>query len=224
MIPESGVIWSVEWLFYCQFGRRRQVFRAPQWLENIQRCFLQPGQLPLLQSKVFEGQQFLHLGQKVVNSCVFPFVFVEIWAESLWKVLLSHQVTELLHSGCSLRVGYAIKNGVSHIGVGDWASYGMSSNHLVMKISSSFGLVESGPRWLISQSLEISLDFIQAEVGDKSGKGLVEPEIIPPRHGNKVAKPLMGQLMANHCGHPLLVVGGALLGVEQEICFTVAKR
>lgn len=34
---------------------------------------------------------------------------------------------------------------------------------------------------------------------------LVEPQLVPPVHGDKVAEPLMGKLVSNNVGYPVAV-------------------
>src|SRR5690242_9075209 len=52
-----------------------------------------------------------------------------------------------------------------------------------------------------------------------SGKAFIEPDIVPPRGGHKIAKPLMRDLMRNDGGVPLLAEnrGGLLIHEQRSI-------
>ena len=39
------------------------------------------------------------------------------------------------------------------------------------------------------------INFVKDEVRDKVSEAFIEPEIVPPIHGDKVAKPVMRQLV-----------------------------
>ena len=54
------------------------------------------------------------------------------------------------------------------------------------------------------------------------GETLIEPNIVPPFHGNQVAEPLVSHLMSDHRCDLLFHIDGALLVVDQENDF--AKR
>mmetsp|Transcript_22429 Transcript_22429/g.44024 ORF Transcript_22429/g.44024 Transcript_22429/m.44024 type:complete len:207 (-) Transcript_22429:1050-1670(-) len=56
------------------------------------------------------------------------------------------------------------------------------------------------------------------------GKSFVEPNSIPPSHGDKITKPLMSKLVANNSSDTLLLLARSMLGVYQKIDFTVGNK
>ena len=54
-----------------------------------------------------------------------------------------------------------------------------------------------------TSSLEFHVggDKVRPQVLDIRGEALVEPEVVPPLHGDQVAEPLVGQLMRHHPRH-----------------------
>ncbi len=55
------------------------------------------------------------------------------------------------------------------------------------------------------------------------GKTFVEPEIVPPRHGHEIAKPLMRGLVRDHFVNALPRRGGRFLGIEKQRRFVVSN-
>jgi len=47
-------------------------------------------------------------------------------------------------------------------------------------------------------------------------KSFVQPDVIPPLHGDEIAKPLMCHLVGNHAGNRLLQTAGAVLLVDLQ--------
>ena len=61
------------------------------------------------------------------------------------------------------------------------------------------------------------VDFGEAEVSDEICKALVEPEVVPPLHGDQVTEPVMGQLVDHDAGEVEVVVFSRV--VEKEFLF-----
>ncbi len=57
-----------------------------------------------------------------------------------------------------------------------------------------------------------------------AGEALVEPEIVPPAHGDEVAEPLVRQLVGNHHCHPLLRARARLTALVQQGRLSVTKH
>ena len=49
------------------------------------------------------------------------------------------------------------------------------------------------------------------------GKALVEPDVVPPLHGDQVAEPLVGHLVGDDQGDFFLGVDGGCFGIDQQI-------
>ena len=52
----------------------------------------------------------------------------------------------------------------------------------------------------IVHDMPLREERIDGDVFDHGGKGFVEPKIVPPLHGDKIAEPLMGELVGNDDG------------------------
>ena len=50
----------------------------------------------------------------------------------------------------------------------------------------------------------------------EGGEGLVEPDAVPPLHGDEVAEPHVGQLVGDHVGHALQLGLGDVGGVDEQ--------
>ena len=68
------------------------------------------------------------------------------------------------------------------------------------------------------------MDGVNGDVFHHVGKALVEPEIVPPLHRNQVTKPLVGQFVGDDGGDQLLHVKRGVVGVKQEVGFTVGYQ
>jgi hypothetical protein len=62
---------------------------------------------------------------------------------------------------------------------------------------------------------------ILAKTSDESGKSLIEPEIVPPVHGDEISKPLMSQFVHYHILHPGFLFSSGF-GLEQNM-FSVSN-
>lgn len=57
--------------------------------------------------------------------------------------------------------------------------------------------------------------MVDGKPSDPGSKTLVEPELIPPVHGDKVSKPLVGKLVSYNISHPVSVAVCGCGGVEK---------
>ena len=193
----SLVLRGEETLLDDQFGIFRCVVRIPFSFKQIERWSLQPHLFPLLEAEFFHIEIFLHLCQEIINCCIFPFVFMEILAQSLPEIFLSHEIEKLFHSCCSFGIRNSIENGISYTCVDDLASDRMGCDHLVLVVASAFSREESWHWRLVADCLEIVLQLLEEPVGNEGSEGFIQPKIIPPPHGDQISKPMMRQLMRN---------------------------
>ena len=49
-------------------------------------------------------------------------------------------------------------------------------------------------------------DVVGGKILHPRGKALVEPEVVPPLHGDQVAEPLVRELVGDHSAHALLLL------------------
>src|ERR1700722_5529697 len=57
-----------------------------------------------------------------------------------------------------------------------------------------------------------------------AGEAFVEPEVVPPSHGDQVAEPLMRHFMGNHLKHQLAVTFGGTLGIKEKMLLRIEDR
>jgi hypothetical protein len=60
------------------------------------------------------------------------------------------------------------------------------------------------------------IQVVNGEPSDPSGKTLVEPELAPPVHGDKVAEPLVSKFVGYDVGHPVSVAVGRCSWIEEH--------
>ncbi len=67
----------------------------------------------------------------------------------------------------------------------------------------------------------LGMPFGDGLVLHPGGEALVEPEVVPPLHGDHVAEPLVRHLVGDDCGDVLLGGDGGGLGVDEEVGLAV---
>src|ERR1700674_3815103 len=82
--------------------------------------------------------------------------------------------------------------------------------------------VESSPRPADVVQIEIPfwLPRLDGLTRHPCCETFVQPNVVPPFHGDKIAKPLVSHLMGNYGGNGFLQIDRALLLVDQENDFT----
>lgn len=160
------------------------VMWIPMWTDFIATCVLKPKLSPFSKSKLFGGEMFVHNGNKIVKSGIFPCKRMEILSECLWEFVLTHEEIELFHGGSSFGVGDTIKDWVSDLSVRDFSSNWVSSDHLIFLITPSFSGQERSHGWFVVYGFTFIFNFFQTQVTDVISKRLIQPKIIPPFHGN----------------------------------------
>ena len=102
---------------------------------------------------------------------------------------------ELPQRGRALRVCDAIEINRDSVKVDHVSGDGVRGGELILAVGPRLAQVEEGgPGLAVTSGLHIGL------VGGPLGKGFVEPEVIPPGHGDKIAKPHMSELMQDRVG------------------------
>ena len=141
------------------------------------------------------GEVGLHVVQEVIDCCVAPSESVEVALETALETGLSQHEDELFDQGCTFGVGNSVEVVEGDIGVGDWSSDGMSPViSFIFLVAPGFPVSEVHVRRFKGGDEGI-IDFVKDEMRNKVGKTLVEPEIVPPIHGDEIAEPVMRQLM-----------------------------
>ena len=64
--------------------------------------------------------------------------------------------------------------------------------------------------------IPVWLDFFQRLAGHPGGKSFVQPDVVPPFHGDEIAEPLVRHLVRDHAGDAFLQVHRTLLVVNKK--------
>ena len=123
----------------------------------------------------------------------------------------------MLHSSRSLRVSDPVEYRLSHTGVDHWPPNRVGGYHLVLHVAPRFSLHKGGHARLVADCLATCSDLLQTEVGDEVGKALIEPDVIPPRHSDQVAEPVMRKLVGNSVGEIEHALSGDLLLPDVQV-------
>ncbi len=145
------------------------------------------------------------LGQRVdevVEGGVLPRILDQVVVHALAEHFLAQQVAQLLEGGAAFRV----RDGVDIVeGVGRRRHRHLDrvgARGLVLDVGALLaGLVELLPR-----VLELGR-FGGGQDAHEGREALVQPQAVPPLHGDQVAEPLVGHLVHDYFGHRLLLVG-----------------
>ena len=153
--------------------------------------FLEPHLRPGLQVATRCGRQ---LGEEVIQGGIGVGVLGEILVQAGEERVASHVGDELAQHRGSLGVGDAIE---VHLNVGQVTDLGgdrVSRGQLVLLEAPVLADHEPGP------ALGVLGGLGQSQVAHELGEGLVEPQVVPPLHGDQVAEPHVRQLVKNRVG------------------------
>ncbi len=79
-------------------------------------------------------------------------------------------------------------------------------------------------RRLAQQDLPVGMQVVDRLGFHPGGEALVEPEVVPPAHGDQIAEPLVGHLVGDGHGHVLAVLLGGVFRVDQQVALEVEDR
>ena len=151
---------------------------------------------------------------KILETSVFPGMFLEIKFAAFEKYFHANCVYQLIQKHCSFAIRDAVKQVLSNFVVFARSLYGMGWRQTVVDqwtllfkwkckpnifriyVVVNIGLF-CGKLWQI-HILIGNFDFFASNITNKTGKALIEPNIVPPLHSDHVSKPLMGQLMLHY--------------------------
>jgi len=214
---EGGVLGGEAGLLDGDCGVGRVVLRVPQGLDEVEGSLLEPELPPGCEGELGDLEVGLHFCEEVIDGGVVPLVLMEVLGEGFAEVVLLHEVEQLLHGGCALGVGDAVEDGVCDGGVLDLAPDGVGGDHLVLVVPPALALQEGRHGGLVVDGLAVVLYLLQAVVRDEVGEALVEPEVVPPLHGDQVAEPVVRQFVRDGVGEGEQPVGGHLLLENVEV-------
>ncbi len=67
----------------------------------------------------------------------------------------------------------------------------------------------------------IRMNFVGAPILGPAGEAFVQPQVIPPGHGDEISKPLVREFVSDHRADALFLLIGRLLGITEQLDFAV---
>ena len=183
--------------------------RAPLQRQGVGAGAVEPGVLPGLE--VLAARRADRVGQ-VLETGVSPRVLAEVVLQPGHERLLAGVRAELLEHRLALEVGDGVEVGhrlghVLHLaadGVGarahvDAVALDLAAGQEDRPAVGVLGRADGRP------------------AGGPGGEGLVEPQVVPPTHGDQVAEPHVGHLVQEDLGHPAALVRGGGAAEEDAV-------
>ena len=141
--------------------------------------------------------------QEVVQGGVAPLETLEVHACCFDEGVETDVGDQLLEHGCALCVGDAVEVLRCCFQVGDVSDDGVGGGQLVLHVCPCLAVVREGdPRILKVVS------FLSAEGAHEVCEGFLEPQVVPPLHGDEVAEPHVCHFVADGVGAAFEVVLG----------------
>ena len=154
------------------------------------------------------GFQF---NQEVLELCVAIGVLLEVLANTSEELLLAYPGTELLEYGTTLGIGDAIEVHAHCIEVRNIGHDRVGGRKLVLAVCPTLlHHGEGGPGFMPFGG------FCGGQGGGVFSEAFVQPQVIPPAHGDQVAKPHVSKLMQDG-DHATLTDGVGDFGAE-DVC------
>ncbi|SHW85491.1 Uncharacterised protein [Mycobacteroides abscessus subsp. abscessus] len=176
--------------------------------QRVQARGLQPLLAPVRQ---VAARRLLQRAEQIRERGVVVRVIAEVVAQARQERLqpdVGHQLLE--HAG-ALGVGDAVEVDLDGRQVGDVGGHRVGGRQLVLPVGPGLlHIREGGPGLLVLGGLGL------AQHRGEGREGLVEPQVIPPLHGDEVAEPHVGHLVQHGLGAPLVRVARDL-GAEDVV-------
>ncbi len=180
--------------------------------EGVHPGGLQPGLRPGVQ--VASGRLLERL-EEVGELAVAEGVLLEVGAQAGEELLLADVGDELLERRGALGVGDAVEVDLHRLEVVVVRGDRVGGGQLVLPVGPVLAVVgEPGPRLVVLRGVHGRV------VGCPLGERLVEPQVVPPAHGDEVAEPHVRHLVEDRVG-TLLVEPASLLAAGEVL---VAER
>ena len=189
-------------LHHGELGEPALVVGGELGAQHVQPGGLQPLRAP--PGQVAAGG-LLQRAQQVAQGRVAPRVPLEVHPQPGQEVLQPHVGHQLLEHRGALGVGDAVEVDLDRLQVRDVGGDRVRGRHLVLPVCP--GLLhagERGPRGGVVGA---------ADLGEHAGPGrerLVQPQVVPPAHGDQVAEPHVRHLVQHRLAAALVEVAGDL--------------
>ena len=150
----------------------------------------------------------LQLGEQVAQLGVAVLVLLEVRGDTGHELLETHPGDELLEHRAALGVGDAVEVDLNILEVVDGRDDGVGGRQLVLAVGPGLLHGVEGRPGLVPFS-----GLSSREGRCPLGKRLIEPEVVPPLHGDEVAEPHVGELVEDR-DDPALLDGVGHLRAE----------
>ena len=148
-------------------------------------------------------RRLLQRGKQIRERRIAELVRGEVVAQTREEVVDSDIGDELLEHGCALGIGDAVEVDLDGGDVRDVGGNGMRRGQLILAIGPRLlDVGERRPRAGVLGCLRL------AQHRCERGEGFVEPQVVPPLHGDQVAEPHVRHLVQDGLGASLVVVVG----------------
>ena len=164
-------------------------------LDSIDARLVQPLARP---GRQVAPSRFAQRAEKVLQPRILVLVLDQVVVHALAKHLCAEQVAQLLQGGCAFRIGDRIDVVEGVRGRRHRHLDRVRGRTLVLDVGALFGAAV--------ETLPCVLEFGRFGRGHgrhEGGEALVEPQSVPPVHGDQVAEPLVRHLVQDGLGHAL---------------------
>ena len=161
--------------------------RFDVWCQSVDASGFEPERGP---SAKVPAARDLKLCEQVAELGVAVCMFREVGGDAGEEGVDSHPRNELLEHRSALGVGDAVEVHLHGLEILDGRDHGMGRGQLVLAVGPALlhGL-ERGPGFGPLRGLG------RRDSGRPFGEGLIQPEVVPPFHGDEVAEPHVGEFV-----------------------------
>ena len=168
-------------------GNRAGLIRIERHAERIDAGGLEPLLRP--EGKVAAGGLF-QVAQQIIKGGIAPCMGGEVAAHTGEEVVAADISLQLLEHRSALGIGDAIEVLLHRFDIAGVGGNRVGGRQLILLIGPGFFHIGKGhPRGIVFGFLRLG------DGGGPGGEGLIEPQIVPPLHGDQVTEPHMGQLV-----------------------------
>ncbi len=157
-----------------------------------------------------ESRGFVEGGQQIRRRCGASLVPAEIVPNPLAERVGAHPMLEHRKNGAAFRIRDHVEGVLDVVVARDWLANAPGARKAVER-HRTVRRREAGE---IGAVLRVQL--VHHLVAHPGGERLVEPDVVPPGHGDEVAEPLVRELVRHDVRERAPLAFGCPLGVEQQ--------
>lgn len=162
------------------------------------------------------------LGKRVPQSLglgVAVFVSLEVVGDALEESLYAEVVGNHANGGAALEVADMVKDLVDVEGIADGDVDRVTGADAIQAESVLHALVDK-----LGPNLPVGVQVVHSVPSDPGSEAFVEPQLIPPVHGDQVAEPLVSKLVGDNVGDGVLESSIRSLLVKEDLSSTVGNE